>query len=124
MLFLSKQKETDVPVLVVHMKGDPEGEMREIVCPKAEYLVLIVLCNDKLTAPEIARRSETRLTIASTYKLLHRLQERGIVCREDVVVDVMGALLNRVVNSVAFDRVQGGHDLRGITLPSVWTTQR
>lgn len=66
-----------------YLKRTPAGEATKV--PDAEYEVLTVLVSmgEEAHGPAIARASKGAVPVGSVYKLLSRLEERGIVaCRE------------------------------------------
>ena len=71
-----------------------------VLVPAAEVKALraLVHLGQPATVPEIARSMNDELSDASLYTLLGRLAEqRGLVTREVVIVNVHGSALRRVV---------------------------
>lgn len=69
------------------------------IVPATELLVLKTLATFKesVAVSQIAKALNEQISDASLYTLLKRLQKRGLVSREDAVVEVFGRSVQRVL---------------------------
>lgn len=92
-------------IFTVHLKNSPTDDSKQFGCSKTEWLVLELLGKEEMIAPQISRLSGGVLSQASCYKLLSRLEERGLVIRKQTKIEVTGTALRRFVYSSTFDEI-------------------
>ena len=90
--------------VIVHIKDTDPREIHHIHCPESEILILNILGDKEMTAPQISRASDGKVGISSVYVLLDRLSKRGLVAKKDVELPVADIVLKRVAYSATFDK--------------------
>lgn len=90
-----------MPTIQVTYKDLGKG-VATIHVPYAELLILHVLSDEKLTAPQIVRRSEAKISLNGVYSLLKRLMGRGLINREEGSVQVLDISLRYIYYSRSF----------------------
>lgn len=93
-----------MPVIIVHLKETPEGEIHHIPCPKVELRILEILGDSEMIAPQISRNSENTVGIPAVYKLLGRLKSRRLVISEERMIQIADIQVKRVYYSLGYDR--------------------
>jgi DNA-binding transcriptional ArsR family regulator len=93
-----------MPVIIVHLKETPEGEIHHISCPKAELRILEILGDSEMIAPQISRNSGGTVGIPAVYKLLSRLKDKKLVISEEKMIPVADIQVKRVYYSLGYDR--------------------
>ncbi len=92
-------------IIKVTYKDNDKG-VEFIHVPKTELLILQTLSSDKLSAPQITRKSASKISVNGVYTLLNRLIERGLVKREEGVIQVQDISHKRVYYERAFKEME------------------
>lgn len=90
--------------VIVHMKDTDSQEIHNIHCPESEIFILDILGDKEMTAPQISRASDGKVSISSVCRFLRRLSERGLVAKKDAEFPVADIVLKRVAYSTTFDK--------------------